>query len=107
MGSSYALVLVTVGSKDEAKKISTAILEKKLCACVNIVPGIESSYHWKGKIEHSQELLLLIKTRKELFDQLCEEIKSMHSYSVPEVIMLSIKDGSASYLDWISDSVGV
>ncbi len=104
MGS-YAVVLTTVSSSDEAKKISSAILEKRLCACVNIIPGLESFFHWQGKIDNAKELLLLIKTRKELFDELCAEIKSLHSYSVPEIIMLPIKDGYSTYLEWISGNV--
>jgi len=97
----FIVVLVTVTSKKEAQKISKALLKKKLAACVNIVPGLTSFFSWKGKIEKANELLLVIKTRKELFKKLEKEVKANHSYSVPEVIALPILDGSKSCIDWL------
>lgn len=95
------VVLVTATSRTEAEKISKALLKKRLAACVNIIPGLTSFFHWKGKIEKASELLLVIKTRKTLFKKLEKEVKVNHSYSVPEVIALPILEGSKNYTDWL------
>lgn len=103
--SNYIVVFVTVGNKKEAKKISQKILERKLAACVNIVPSISSYYWWKGKVDSSKEVLLIIKTKKELFNKLKNSIKKIHSYSIPEIIALPIEFGNSEYLNWIDDSL--
>lgn len=95
------LVLVTAGSEGEATKISNVLVEKKLAACVNIIPGVRSIFEWEGKITEEQEFLLLAKTVKEAFDQLARAVKANHSYTVPEVIALPIQHGSEEYLSWI------
>ena len=97
----FIVVLVTATSKAEAEKIAKALLKKRLAACVNIIPGLTSFFHWKGKIEKASELLLVIKTRKTLFKKLEKEVKANHSYSVPEIIALPILQGTKSYLDWL------
>jgi len=99
----FIVTYVTVSSMEEAKKISYALVESKLAACANIVPSITSVYTWQGKICEDQECLLIIKTRKELFPTLREKVKSLHSYTVPEIIALPILEGSKSYLDWIRE----
>ncbi|PYV97098.1 MAG: divalent-cation tolerance protein CutA [Acidobacteria bacterium] len=99
------LVLSTAGSHDEAQQIAHALVEKKLAACVNIVPQIESIYRWKANVEQAQEWLLLIKTTAAAFANVSDAIKELHSYDLPECICLAIEDGSASYLKWITDSV--
>jgi periplasmic divalent cation tolerance protein len=99
------LVLSTCGSIDEARKLSRALVEKRLAACVNIVPQIESVYYWKGKVETSTEYLLLIKTTAGAFDELRDVLTELHSYNVPECIEIAIEDGSAAYLAWIGESV--
>lgn len=99
----YMVVFVTVANEEEAAKIAKAIVEEKLAGCVNIVRNVRSIYFWQGKIEDESEVLMIIKTKAELFDKLSERIKSIHSYTVPEIIGLKIKKGSESYLKWLSE----
>ena len=99
------LVLTTVSSMEEGKQLARALVVRRLAACVNIVPQIESVYRWEGKIEEAQECLLLIKTNKEAFGRLRDAIRELHSYQVPECIALAVEDGMAAYLKWIDDSV--
>jgi periplasmic divalent cation tolerance protein len=99
------VVMVTVGSEDEATKISKILVERGLAACVNIVPGVRSIFTWEGKIVEEQELLLLAKTNTKSFDPLAMAVKAHHSYSVPEVIALPISYGSEEYLEWIRSVV--
>jgi periplasmic divalent cation tolerance protein len=101
------IVLSTAGSEDEARQIARSLVERGHAACVNIVPGIESVYRWQGKIESSQEWLLLIKTTAARFEDVKRTIRELHSYDVPECIAISIIDGSAAYLNWIGESVAV
>lgn len=103
-GKTYIVVLVTASSKEEARKISWRLLEEKLAACVNIIDGLESHFWWQGKIDSAKEVLLMIKTKKELFNTLAKKVKSLHSYTVPEIIALPIVTGSTEYLNWIHDS---
>ena len=99
------LILTTAGSHDEAKKIAHALVERRLAACVNIVSGVESIYRWKDKVEEASEWLLLIKTTSDLSAQVRDAIRQLHSYDLPECIMLDVAGGSPPYLDWISESV--
>jgi periplasmic divalent cation tolerance protein len=99
------IVLSTTGSQDEARKIAQHLVEQQLAACVNIIPQIESIYRWKGKIESSREWLLIIKTSVNRFAAVRDAIRDLHSYDVPECIAFAIEDGSAKYLQWITDSV--
>jgi len=99
------LVLTTTGSEVEANKIAHALVERRLAACVNILPKIKSVYRWQEKIEESEEWLLVIKTTQATFAQLQDAIKKLHSYELPECISLAIDDGSAEYLRWIGESV--
>jgi periplasmic divalent cation tolerance protein len=99
------IVLSTAGSEDEARKFARHLVERQLAACVNIVPQIESIYRWQGKVESSQEWLLLIKTTAERFPAVRDAIRELHSYELPECIALSIEDGSPDYLQWLADSV--
>jgi periplasmic divalent cation tolerance protein len=99
------IVLSTAGSADEARKIARHLVEHGLAACVNIVPQIESIYRWQGKVELSQEWLLLIKTTVEKFPGVRDAIRELHSYDLPECIAVSVEGGSAEYLEWIADSV--
>jgi periplasmic divalent cation tolerance protein len=98
------IVLTTAGSEEEAQKIARHLVEHQLAACVNIVPRIESIYRWQGKVESSQEWLLLIKTTAEKFPAVRDAVRAMHSYELPECIAISVEDGSADYLQWIDDS---
>jgi periplasmic divalent cation tolerance protein len=99
------IVLSTAGSDDEARKVARHLVEHQLAACVNIVPQIESIYRWQGKVESSQEWLLLIKTTAEKFAAVRDAIRELHSYELPECIVLTIEDGSPDYLQWLADSV--
>lgn len=98
------IILITAGSKAEARKIAADLVGKKLAACVTIVPAIESIYAWKGKTEISKEALLVIKTKRRLFSGVEKAVKGLHSYECPEIIALSITAGSKDYLKWIEGS---
>jgi periplasmic divalent cation tolerance protein len=99
------LVLTTTGSRDEAQKIGRTLIERRLAACVNIIPQVQSIYRWKEKIEEAQEWLLIIKTTSGAFGRVRETINEIHSYDLPECICLGIEDGSSEYLKWITESV--
>ena len=99
------IVLSTAGSEAEARKIANHLVEQRLAACVNLVPHVESIYRWQGSVESSQEWLLLIKTTVDKFPAVCDAIRVLHSYELPECIAIAIEDGSPSYLEWISQSV--
>ena len=99
------IVLSTAGSPDEARKIALHLVENQLAACVNIVPHVESIYRWQGKVESNREWLLLIKTTAEKFPAVCDAVRELHSYELPECIALSIEDGSCEYLDWLANSL--
>ncbi|MCM8765358.1 MAG: divalent-cation tolerance protein CutA [Candidatus Omnitrophica bacterium] len=101
----YFVVYITTADQREAEEIAQILLEKKLAACVNIIPGITSLYRWQGKIEKSKELLLVVKTRKDLFERLVKEVKKHHSYTVPEIIATEIEKGDQTYLKWLEGSV--
>jgi periplasmic divalent cation tolerance protein len=98
------IVLTTAGSEDEARKIAQHLVERRLAACVNIVPHIESIYRWQGKVESSREWLLVIKTTAEQFARVRDAIRELHSYDLPECIAVAIEDGSPEYLRWLADS---
>ncbi len=101
----YLIVFVTAKNIREANKISKEIIDQKLAACVNSIKDISSCYRWEGKIVKSKEVLLIIKTKNNLFKKLEKAIKSVHSYTVPEIIALPILGGSSDYLKWISSSI--
>jgi periplasmic divalent cation tolerance protein len=95
------IVLSTAGSPEEAARISRALVERGLAACVNRVPGVTSVYRWQGAIEESSEVLLLIKTSSEKLATLEAAVHELHSYEVPEFLVLPVAGGSRSYLDWL------
>jgi len=100
------LVLTTAGSREEAQKIAQALVERRLAACVNIVGPMDSVYRWKGVVESAREFLLLIKTTAATFPAVRAALQELHSYELPECILLDIEDGSPDYLSWIADSLG-
>ena len=93
--------MCTVGSEDNAGLIARSLVEEKLAACVNVVPKVQSIYSWKGEIVEDNELLLLIKTRGQMYTQVEARIRALHTYEVPEIIAFDITKGSKDYLDWI------
>lgn len=99
----YFVVLITVPNEEEAVKISKTLVEEKLAGCINIIKNIRSIYFWQGKIEDDSEVLMIIKTRSDLFEELEKRVKSMHSYTVPEIIGIKIKKGSENYLKWLDE----
>lgn len=99
-----ALTLVSCADKDEATRLATALVEAKLAGCVTLINQAESIYRWQGKIEHDQEVLLLIKHPQQNFPELEKAITQLHSYDTPEILQLPITQGSASYLSWLGDS---
>ncbi|HKR95615.1 MAG TPA: divalent-cation tolerance protein CutA [Candidatus Angelobacter sp.] len=100
--SNARIVLTTAGPQEEARKIAHALVEKRLAACVNIVPQIESVYRWQGKVESATEWLLIIKTQASAFERIRDAVKELHSYDLPECIMLEVAEGDKAYLDWLA-----
>jgi len=100
----YLLVLCTCSSRHEADAIATALVEERLAACVNRLPGFESLFRWEGRVQRDDEILLLIKTSSNRFERLEQVIKSLHAYDTPEIIGVPIVAGSAKYLQWIGES---
>ena len=99
------IVLCTCGSETEAERIASYLVENRLAACVNLVSQVKSIYRWEGKVESAWEWLLVVKTTAEKFLAVREAIRGLHSYEVPECISILVDEGSASYLDWIGESV--
>ncbi len=97
------MIFITAPNEEEAVKIAKTLVEEKLAGCVNIIKNIRSIYSWQDKIEDEPEVLMIVKTRSELFEELEKRVKSLHSYTVPEIIGLKIKKGSESYLNWLSE----
>jgi periplasmic divalent cation tolerance protein len=103
--SGHAVVLSTVGTEDEASRIARALVERRLAACVNVVPGVRSTYRWQGAVRTDAEWLLVVKTRRDRFDEVRAAIRELHAYEVPEIVMLDIAEGDAAYLEWIDASL--
>jgi periplasmic divalent cation tolerance protein len=104
--SDKIIVLVTCGSQKEARRIARSVVEARLAACVNVLRApVESIYRWKSNVETAREFLLVIKTARKRFAALEAEVRRLHSYDVPEIIVLPIERGSKAYLAWIGDSV--
>jgi len=95
------VVLSTCETAEQAADLARHLVEARLAACVNIIPGARSIYRWQGEIEDATEHMLIIKSRRELFEALRAELQSVHTYEVPEVIALPVVDGSESYLAWL------
>ena len=95
------VVFSTCADAAEAEALAKRLVEKRLAACVSIVPQARSIYRWKGQVEDSAECLLIIKSRRGLFDRLSAEISNAHSYDVPEIIATSIVEGAPAYLRWL------
>jgi periplasmic divalent cation tolerance protein len=98
----YVVILVTTKDKAEAEKISQELIKERLIACANIVSSVTSFFHWVGNTEKAEECLIVMKSRRDLFAEVAEHVKRLHSYEVPEVLALPIVDASKAYLDWMS-----
>ena len=99
------VVLITTGSEDEARSIARILVEKELVACVNVLPGLQSIFRWEGQVVEEQECLLVAKTVSVAFNRVATEVKSIHSYRLPEVIALQIQQGLPEYLSWVGEAV--
>ena len=101
MTTEYIIVHVTAPNEEEASKISRTVVEERLAACVNIIRSVRSIYRWQGRLEDEQEVLMIIKTKRTLFERLQGRVKELHSYTVPEIIGLPVIEGSEEYLNWL------
>lgn len=98
------VVLITTSSQEEGARLAKALVDGHLAACVNVVPTVNSFFFWEGKTQDARESLLICKSRQPLMRQIIDLIKSLHSYSVPEIIALPIVTGSSEYLAWVKES---
>ena len=99
------IVLLTGPSGEELQQLATRLVEERLAACVNILPGVTSVYGWEGRVERASEALGIVKTGRALVDRLQARVLQMHPYDVPEVLVIEPTGGSRAYLDWVLDSV--
>jgi periplasmic divalent cation tolerance protein len=100
------VVLVTAPDGAAAARIARALVEERLAACGNVVPGLRSIYRWEGKVEEAAEVLLVLKTESALFERVRARIVELHPYDCPEVLQLDVAAGHAPYLEWLAGSVG-
>ncbi|OGK13652.1 MAG: cation tolerance protein CutA [Candidatus Riflebacteria bacterium GWC2_50_8] len=100
----FRVCLVTLPDRETARKIAENIVNAKLCACANLIPGLESVYTWQGKVETSAEILMVIKTQQSCVAALDARIRELHPYSVYEFIVLPILYGNTDYLQWIKEA---
>ncbi|MGB9936202.1 MAG: divalent-cation tolerance protein CutA [Methanobacterium sp.] len=101
----YAFVYITTSGKEESENIGRTLVEKRLAACVNILPSIESIYLWKGEIEEDNESLLIAKTKADNIDKIIKRVKEIHSYETPAILAIPIIEGSKDYLDYLESEM--
>ena len=99
------VVLTTCALESDAERIARALVDGRLAACVNVVPGVRSFYHWKGETQSSQEYLLVVKTSRDLFGALRAEMERIHPYEVPELLALPVVAGAEDYLSWLQSNL--
>ena len=99
--NAYVIVMVTTANKQEAESIAQTLLKDRVIACANIIGPVSSFFHWSGKMEKAGEYLVLMKSRQDLFEKLEATVKALHSYEVPELLVLPIVGGSEAYLSWL------
>jgi periplasmic divalent cation tolerance protein len=104
--STARIVMTTVASAEEAARLGRTFVEERLAACATILPAIHSIYKWRGKIESSDETLLLLKTATDQLPALESRLQELHSYETPEFLVIEIEAGSQSYLKWLAESLG-
>jgi len=95
------VIFITTPSQEEGEKIGRYLVENKLAACANILPSMTSIFAWEGNISREQEALVILKSKRALFEKIMEEVKKRHSYSVPEILALPLVAGLPDYLNWI------
>jgi periplasmic divalent cation tolerance protein len=105
--SQELIVFVTTANHEEALQLAENLVSERLCACVNILPTIESIYRWEGKVTKDQEVLLIIKSTDERYEELQKRILELHSYTTPEIIAVKIERGANAYLEWLRQSVSL
>jgi len=103
--SGRVVALSTVGSAEEADRLARALVERRLAACVNVVPGVVSHYRWHGELQRDEERLLVIKTRAERIEALRDALSELHPYELPELVAFEISAGSPEYLKWLDEGV--
>ncbi len=101
----YILVMTTVGSEEQAVVIADALVNKKVAACVNIIPSIRSIYRFKGKVWDDEEYLLIIKSTQNNYNEIEKTITELHNYEIPEILAFPMEKGSRNFLNWIEESV--
>ena len=101
----YVVVLITVGSAEEARKIAGVLLKRRQAACINIISGVDSHFWWRGRLDSAGESLLIVKTKKARLPDVVKSVKKLHSYEVPEIIALPVVGGNRDYLDWLGREV--
>jgi periplasmic divalent cation tolerance protein len=101
--SQHVALFITVPNEETATTLARSLVEEHLAACVNRVPGVRSTYFWEGRVCVDEELLLVVKTRADLFEPLRARVTELHPYRVPEIIALPIVQGHRDYLDWIDE----
>ncbi len=99
------LCLTACPDTDSAVRIADALVEERLAACVNVIPGLRSVYHWQGEVERADEVLLLIKTTRAAFPALQQRLQALHPYELPELIAVEPADGLPAYLEWVAGAV--
>ncbi len=102
----HLIVHITAGSQEEAEMIGRTLVEERLAACANVIPGVTSIYTWKGETCRESEVLIELKTLEEHFDALARRAREVHSYDVPEIVAFRVERGLPEYLDWVADSTG-
>jgi len=105
MNDQYLIILNTCPDKESAIRVANFLVENRLAACVNIVPGLTSVYHWQGQIESGEECLLLIKSTRSAYDAVESAIRRIHPYELPEVIAVPLTTGFNGYFAWISSNI--
>src|SRR5580704_6584886 len=101
----FRIVLSTCADREQAERIAHRLVEQQVAACVNILPGVQSIYRWQGKVEIAAEVQMLVKTSADLVPEVESTIASLHSYDVPEFLVLPVFGGSHAYLAWLRDSL--
>jgi len=105
MAEDTAVVFTTFPDQDTARRIVRTLVDERLIACGNLVPGVESIYRWKGEVETANETLAVLKTERSRYVSLEKRLRELHPYEVPECLMFRIEDGLPDYLRWVTESL--